>query len=587
MAIPDYFLQELKSRTDIVDVVSSYVNLKRSGKNWSGLCPFHGEKTPSFSVNTQGNYYNCFGCPAGGDVINFIMKIENLDYVEAVKFLADRAGLQMPSDAVDNSMYEQRKRIIEINKESARFFYNTLMSNEGAKGLNYFKNRGLSLKLITKFGLGYAPESRFALVNHLRKLGFKKDELVAANVAFMSKKGNPVDRFSGRVMFPIIDLRGDVVAFGGRALGDEKPKYINSSETAVYHKGSMLFAMNFAKNSTEKLILAEGYMDVISLHGAGFTGAIASLGTALTLEQAKIIAKYQNEITICYDSDQAGQLATQRAIPILRDAGLIVKVLTVPGGKDPDEFIKKNGDKGAEKFKILLDNCGNDLEYRFQKLKLEIDTNTPQGKVEYLTKSSEILAGLDNDIEKDIYSGRLSNEIGVDKSAILTQVAKFSKRKYNKEQKEKTRKLVAQLSGQGDKINPEKANNLKVANAEEALIAYIFANPDGISYCKTKIGPEIFCTSFARRVYTTLLGKDIGNSGISLTDISGDFTSEELQSITKIIVRHSEAVSSKADADIYIEMIKNEGAFSSDENIKNSDSQDLANFFDNLKKTKK
>lgn len=587
MAIPDYFLQELKSRTDIGDVVSSYVNLKRRGKSMLGLCPFHGEKTPSFNVNTENSYFYCFGCGAGGDVITFIMKMENLDYVEAVKFLADRAGMQMPTDGVDDSVAKLRTRVLEINRETARFFHKTLMSNEGLKGQAYFKNRGLSLKLIKTFGLGYAPESLFGLVNHLKSLGYKQEEMVAANVAFISRKGKPIDRFIGRVMFPIIDLRGNVVAFGGRALGDEKPKYINSSDTPVYHKSSGLFAMNFAKNSTEPMILAEGYMDVISLHGAGFTGAIASLGTALTVEQAKIIARYQKEVIICYDSDDAGQKATQRAIPILRNEGLSVKVLTVPGGKDPDEFIKKNGDKGAEKFQLLIDNCGNDLEYRFYKIKTEININSPQGKVEYLTKACEILASLDNDIEKDVYAGRLSQEISVDKSAILSQIDKYRKTKIKQAQKENNRKISQELSGQGDKINPEKAKNLKVANAEEALIAYIFANPDGIAYCKTKISPENFCTNFAKRVYSCVLGKDIGNSNINLSDISGDFNSEEMQAITKIIVKHSQTVSGRADADRYIYMIKNDGAFSSVENIKNADAEELANYFENLKNIKK
>ncbi|MBR4889149.1 MAG: DNA primase, partial [Clostridia bacterium] len=314
MPLPDSFLQELKARSDITDVISGYVTLKRRGRNHVGLCPFHNEKSPSFNIYPENGSFYCFGCGVGGDVITFIRRIENLDYMEAVRFLAQRAGLTVPENSVDDSMAQLRRRVLEVNRETARFFHTTLMSPEGKPGLDYFTRRGLSPATIRHFGLGYAPESRFALVNHLRSKGFTKDEMVQANVAFLSRNGNPVDRFTARAMFPIIDLRGNVVAFGGRILTNEKPKYINTSDTPVYHKSSGLFAMNFAKNeNSDTLILAEGYMDVIALHQAGFRTAIASLGTALTGEQARIIARYAKEAVICYDSDEAGQKAASRA----------------------------------------------------------------------------------------------------------------------------------------------------------------------------------------------------------------------------------------------------------------------------------
>ncbi|MFI3326356.1 MAG: DNA primase [Clostridia bacterium] len=587
MAIPDYFIQELKSRNDIVDVVSQYVTLKRSGKNYSGLCPFHGEKTASFSVNAQEGYFHCFGCHAGGDVITFIRRIENLEYIEAIKFLANRVGMQLPDDGYDDSLSKLRARLLEVNRETARFFYQTLMSPEGSRGLNYLKNRGLSLHTIKKFGLGYSPESRFGLVNHLKSLGYKKEEMEAANVAFLSRNGNPVDRFVGRVMFPIINLRGDVIAFGGRALGDEKAKYINTSDTVLFHKNKELFALNFAKNSKEKFILAEGYMDVISLHAAGFTGAVAALGTAFGAEQAKLIAKYRDEVILCLDSDQAGQNATQKAIVLLREAGLNVKVVVVPGGKDPDEFIKKNGDKGASMFKSLIEKSENDVEYRLEKIKREIDVNTPQGKIEYLTKACTIIASLENDIEKDVYAGILSEELKTDKSAILNQANKFAKTKLRQKQRENDKKISQELSGQADKINPDKAKNLKVANAEEALIAYVLSNPEGITYCREKINPENFCTSFGKRVYSTVLGKDIGNRSINLSDISGDFNIEEIDAITKTMVKFSGVLNSFADADRYIQIIKTEGTYSNADNIKNASPQELAQYISNLKNLKK
>ena len=368
-------MQDLKSRCDITDIVSSYVNLKRRGKNMVGLCPFHNEKSPSFNVYPENNSFYCFGCGAGGDVITFIRKIENLDYIEAVKMLADRVGLQMPEQGVDDSMSRLRQRVLEINRESARFFHSALLSPEGKPGLDYFARRRLPMKMIRHFGLGWAPESRFALVNHLRSKGYSEREMIAANVAVETRSGRAMDRFHARVMFPIIDLRGNVVAFGGRILTNEKPKYINTSDTPVYHKSSGLFAMNFAKNALEndRIILAEGYMDVISLHKAGIENAIASLGTALTAEQARIIARYAKEVVICYDSDEAGQKAAQRAIPILRGAGLLVRVMAVPGNKDPDEFINACGDEGAARFRRLIEQSGNDVEYRLAKLKSGYD----------------------------------------------------------------------------------------------------------------------------------------------------------------------------------------------------------------------
>lgn len=587
MALPDYFMQELKSRCDIADIVSSYVTLKRSGKNLLGLCPFHNEKSPSFHVNAENGYFHCFGCGAGGDVITFIRKIENLDYIEAVKLLAARAGMQMPDDGVDDSMSKLRARVLEINRETARFYHSCLLSPEGKPGLDYFIRRGMSMQLMKHFGLGYSPGSRFALVNRLKQMGYTNDELVQANVAFLSKNGNPVDRFHSRVMFPIIDLRGNVVAFGGRILTDEKPKYINTSDTPVYHKSSGLFAMNFAKNSGEQIILAEGYMDVISLHGAGFTGAIASLGTSLTTEQARIIARYAKEIIICYDSDEAGQKATQRAIPILRNAGLPVKVLSIPGNKDPDEFIRQGGRDGPVKFKALLEACGNDVEYRLEKLKRSYDVTTADGKVKYLTAAAEILGALENNIEREVYAGKLSMELQVDKSAILAQVNKNSKKASRQKEQQSQREIQKELSGLNDKVNPEKAGNLRIANAEEGMIAYLFSNPDGIGYFRDKLPPEKLCTEFGRRVYSYIMGKNIVGSGLSLSDFSGDFSEAELAAISRILARYAAARPNRQDAEEYRRLILQEAPFANIENIKNADMDDLSDYFKGLRDSKK
>ena len=371
MPFPDSFLQELKLRSDITEIASSYVNLKRHGRNMVGLCPFHGEKTPSFNIYTENGSFYCFGCGAGGDVITFIMKIENLDYVEAVKFLAQRAGMEMPENTYDDSLSKLRMRIYEANREAARFFHATLLSQRGQSGLNYLRGRALSDRTIRHFGLGFADDDWNSLCNHLKNKGFSEYEIYSANLAFKRKNGNGIyDRFVNRVMFPIIDLRGNVIAFGGRIMTDEKPKYLNTSDTPVFKKSENLFSLNNAKSSgTRTLILCEGYMDVIALNQAGFTNAVATLGTALTNEQAVLMKRYADEVIICYDADGAGQKATARAIQILRNAGLPIKILTVPSGKDPDEFIRSKGDNGPAAFKLLIEKCGNDIEYRLMKYK--------------------------------------------------------------------------------------------------------------------------------------------------------------------------------------------------------------------------
>ena len=332
MALPDDFLQELKSRSDIADVVSSYINLRHSGRTFSGLCPFHSEKTPSFHVYPENGSFYCFGCGAGGDVITFIRRIENLDYMEAIRHLAQRAGVSVPESDADQGLARAKGRILEINRETARFYHTQLMSEQGTLGREYLLGRSLTPQTIRHFGLGYAPDSRFTLVNFLSGKGYTPEELLQANVAVRASTGRVMDRFFARVMYPIIDLRGNVIAFGGRTLGDNKPKYLNTSDTLVFHKSTGLFAMNFAKNNAKDgLILAEGYMDVIALHQAGFTNAIATLGTALTTEQARLLARYTGEVFLCYDSDEAGQKASSRAIPLLRDAGLTVRVLSERG----------------------------------------------------------------------------------------------------------------------------------------------------------------------------------------------------------------------------------------------------------------
>ena len=588
MRLPESFLQDLKARTDLTELVSSYVNLRRSGRNLVGLCPFHRENTPSFNVYPENGSFYCFGCGTGGDVITFVRKIENLDYMEAVRFLAQRAGLTVPEEQVDDSMSRLRTRVLEINRETARFYHSVLLSPEGKPALDYLTGRGLTMKTIRHFGLGFSPAGRFSLVDHLRKKGYTEQELIQANVAFQSRSGRAMDRFYSRVMFPIIDLRGNVVAFGGRILTDEKPKYINTSDTPVYHKSSGLFAMNFAKNNGgEQLILAEGYMDVISLHQAGFTNAMASLGTSLTVEQARLMARYAKEVVICYDSDGAGQKAAARAIPMLREAGVLVKVLSVPGNKDPDEYIRSHGTEGHAYFKRLLDQCGNDVEYRLAKLKEGRNLNVPEDKVAYLTSAAELLATLESRIEQEVYASKLAGEMGVDKSAILTQINRQRKQRERQAARKQFREIQQELSAVRDPVNPEKSRHLRSANAEEALIAFLFAHPDQAQGVKNQVPPEKFSTAFTRRVYEAVLEKITEDRPLSLTDLTEDLTAEEISAVARLLAKRSSEIVATEDAAEYIQVILQEAGKLSEEELKNASNEDLMQQMQKLREMKK
>ncbi len=586
MPFPPEFLRELEDRCRIEDIAGKYVNLKRRGKNLLGLCPFHNEKTPSFNLYPGNNSYYCFGCGKGGGVINFVMEIEHLDFQDAVKWLAQRAGLQLPQEGMDSSMSRLRMRIMEINREAGRFFYKTLMSPQGQAGLDYFRGRGLDAAAIKRFGLGYAPEDWYGLVNHLRSKGYTVDEMVQADVARLSKKGKPFDRYRGRVMFPIFDLRGNVVAFGGRVLTDEKPKYINTSDTPVYHKSGGLFAMNLAKNTgSRQLILAEGYMDVIALHRAGFENAIASLGTSLTEEQARVIKRYADEAVICYDSDQAGQKATQRAIPILKKAGLRVKVVTVPGGKDPDEFMRNYGKDGPLRFKQLLEGGGSDVEYRLEKLRERFDLSTDQGRVRYLGEAAEqVLSKLLDPMEQEVYAGRLSQETGVDKRRILETVGRLAGRERRKEQRQLARSQMEVAAVEAG-ANPEKKDHLRAALAEEGLIAYLFLHQDKAGALKELLPPEKFVTAWNRRVYASLLGKTIHGTAV-LADLAGELTGEEMSDLSRMLAQHREAPPSGADAKEYIKILRGESARGGADWMKTASDGEMKEYMEELKRNK-
>jgi len=585
---PDSFLQELKLRSDITEIASSYVNLKRHGRNMVGLCPFHGEKTPSFNIYTESGSFYCFGCGAGGDVITFIMKIENLDYVEAVKFLAQRAGMEMPENTYDDSLSKLRMRIYEANREAARFFHATLLSQRGQSGLNYLRGRALSDRTIRHFGLGFADDDWNSLCNHLKSKGFSEYEIYSANLAFKRKNGNGIyDRFVNRVMFPIIDLRGNVIAFGGRIMTDEKPKYLNTSDTPVFKKSENLFSLNNAKSSgTRTLILCEGYMDVIALNQAGFTNAVATLGTALTNEQAVLMKRYADEVIICYDADGAGQKATARAIDILRNAGLPIKILTVPSGKDPDEFIRSKGENGPAAFKLLIEKCGNDIEYRLMKLKENYNLNTTDGKVAFLNEAVKIVATIESPIERDVFASKLCAELEIDKNAFLEQISKVKRRDRRENIKKENRQIQAELNGQSDKINREHYKKPRSSSAEEALLVYLINNPDYANSISERVTPDKFSNSLIKRYYEYVLSK-IKSGYEPLTSVSSDFNSDEVSYLYKLISTTIPAASTREAVEEYINVINEESNKLTSDKLADMSADDINDYIMKLKQNKK
>lgn len=499
----DLFIQQLKQYSDIERIISGYVPLSRKGRNLSGLCPFHSEKTPSFFVYPQTQSFYCFGCGAGGDVITFIRRIENLEYMEAVRFLAEKCGLTVPDSQQEDERAVQRRRILEINRETARFFHAQLMSEQGKQAYDYLTRRGRDRKIIRHFGLGYAPEGWRVLSDYLKSKGFTDEEMVAANVAVNSKRGSVYDRFRNRVMFPIIDLRGNVVGFGGRALDDQGAKYLNTSDTPVFKKSRNLFAMNFAKTSKQPgLILAEGYMDVIAIHQAGFDNAIATLGTALTDEQARLISQYTDKVILAYDSDGPGQAATKRAINIFDEVGVKVSVLSMTGAKDPDEFIQKYG---RERFAMLLDGSSNALEFELSKIRSRFDISTADGKVNFLKEACKLFAGIRNPVEREVYLTQIANELEIAPQAIHAQIKSLDKQALSRDrsrQRRDTDLYIGRMAAAKDDI--QRKVNLRYAMAEEGILYCLMKNPDFWKIVSARISEQDFVTDVNREIYRSM-----------------------------------------------------------------------------------
>ena len=533
MAIDSAFISELKFRCPIEEVIGGYVNLKRAGSRYVACCPFHNEKTPSFTVFTDTSSYYCFGCGAGGDVITFIMNRENLEYTDAVQLLADRAGLTMPQDrAVPQSSRRKRERMLEMHKIAARHFYKNLAAG-GNDAVKYIEKRGLNMQSVKRYGLGFAKDSFDDLKNLLAAQGYSLQEMTAAGLV-VSKNGSYYDKFRNRLMFPVIGLRGNVVAFSGRTLAEDGiPKYMNSPDTEIYHKGNILFGLNLAKDKNSgTLILCEGNIDVVMLAQEGFKNAVAPLGTAFTIDQARRIAQYADTVVIAFDSDSAGQKATNKAIDFLKTQGVSVRVLQLQGAKDPDEYIKTYG---KDRFAMLIDKSKTPTEYQIGKLRDKFDLSDTAQKMEYISQSAQIIADLPSEIEREIYSAALAKELEISAQTVKADVERRRKMTI------KTRRLKAvteeqrQMTGAADTVNRQRRDNLLASRAEETLIAILLRNPDLLNEITQNISDTDFVTDFNRQVFKFITDSLNNDSSVQNLSFNSVFDSAQTSKITFLL----------------------------------------------------
>ena len=573
-SLSDSFLQELRLKTDVVDLISSYVSLKKRGNTYVGLCPFHNEKTPSFTVyeNTQSFY--CFGCGAGGDGVSFMRKIENLDYIDAVKVLAQRAGMQMPDEGYDDSLSKKRRVILQINRETARFYHNYMMSEQGKVGLQYFLNRGLSQKTIRHFGLGYAPNNWDKLFKHLKSKGYDVSDMLTAGVVRKGEKGY-YDYFRNRVMTPIIDVRGNFIAFGGRVLDDSKPKYINTSDTLVYKKTNEVFGLNYAKDSgKDSLILCEGYMDVIAMHQAGFTNAVAGCGTALTNEQVRLLSRYAKEIILVYDNDEAGQKALNKAISLFDQVDVKISIPTLSGGKDPDEIIKN---LGRARFADMLENSSNEVEFAIMKLRRGFNLQTTQGKSQFASEAVKILANA-TPIERDLYLSRLADELGIEKRAFQAQLAEYRSRMAKSQKKREYNKIIDDDLRRTRKESFEADTSTVSLKAQARVIGLLMTYPDCYLLCND-LSPDEFTAGFYRKAYETVTQRIKDNLSLELIMFNEGFTDEEMGKFTQLVSVSQNSSNPKKEFTDCINVIDNEYKKQNLKNTSEMNDDDFRNFF--------
>ncbi len=554
MAFPESFLQELAARNDIVDVVSGYVRLtKKSGANLFGLCPFHSEKTPSFSVSPDKQIYHCFGCGKGGSVISFIMEIENLSFPDAVAFLARRAGMTIPEEEQDGAG-KKRQRLLSLNRDAARFFHEELKAPSGQIARDYLARRQLTGRTVTNFGLGFAPDTWDSLVRAMKALGYTEQELFDAGLVRHGKRGGVYDTFRGRLMFPVIDVRGNVIGFSGRILGDGEPKYMNTPETVVFSKSHNLFALNLAKKSKAGyIILAEGNVDVASLHQAGFDSAVASLGTSLTPEQARLLSRYTGEIVIAYDNDGAGQKAAQRAITLLEKLDLRVRVLRMDGAKDPDEYLRTFG---ADAFRNLLESSENHIDYRLETIRRKYDLAVDEQKVAFLREGSGMVAELPGEVQREVYAMRLAEMTGISLDAIKEQIRQMRARKLKAAKRDETRGQMRPVQ-QRQKRDGVRYDNPRSAAAEEGVVRILYQDP---ALFKT-VGapePEAFSSPELAHLYTVLREHAARGAPVSPAALGEALSPTELSLLTRIISESDDGSQRAKALEDYLKIINME-----------------------------
>ncbi len=581
----DDFLLKIRDENPIENVISGYIDLRRRGRNLVGLCPFHNEKTPSFTVYPETSSFYCYGCGAGGDVVSFIRNIENLDYLDAVKLLADRAGIKMPEDNYNDTTAELRRRIYEANREAARFFHKTLFKPEGKQQLDYLLGRGVSMEMIKHFGLGAAPDDWHALENHLRDKGFKRVELVAANLLRVSEKqpGKKYyfDAFRAKVMYPVIDLRGNVVAFGGRVLDNSKPKYINTSDTLVYKKSKELFALNFAKNGNDRrIILCEGYMDVIALHAAGFTNAVAGLGTALTPEQVSLVSRYADEVYLCYDSDEAGQKAVRAAMTLFSNTGVKLKVIRLKGGKDPDEIIREHG---KEAFNKLLAMSDNDIEYKISNIRDKYDIQSNDGKLQFLREVTMLLTHSDS-LERDVYALKLSDELGVSKDAILQQIRENQKKVNYKKQKTQYSEAQKQATEMEKNIDPQRVKNMRAAKAEDVILITLLNNASFYKALNGRLTSDLFVTPVNKELFTVIESRLLNGESLDISVLNQYLTNEQGSAVARLLSRQSMVSNTAGECEDCIAVLEDERRKRNVADVSSMSDDNLLAFFNSLRK---
>ena len=542
MRLPENFIQEVVERTDIEELIGRYVTLKRAGANLQGLCPFHSEKTPSFTVTPAKRMFYCFGCHAGGSAITFVQKAENLEFTDAVELLANRIGLPLPKTASLPSEQEgvSRKRVLEMNLEAAKFFRSCLFDPRyGAEGMEYLKGkRGLSEATIKHFGLGFAPNGFGMLTDHMHRLGYTDEELQTAFLCGKSQKtGRSYDYFRNRIIFPIIDPLGNVVAFGGRVMDDSKPKYLNTSDTPAFRKSNHLFALNFAKNCcAEQMILCEGYMDVIALHAAGFEYAVATLGTAITPNHARIFSKYTKKVIISYDSDQAGQNAANKAMQILGEVGMEVRVLKLSGAKDPDEYIQKFG---ADRFRRVLEESRTGFEYKLESILSKYDLELGSDKIRASSEICEMIAGYHSPVERAVYQAHVAKRLGLGEDVIKNSVERIRQKRVAEHRSKESREAQASIKNFGDRINPDSARDPKAAAAEESVLGLLLIFGEyrrAVADGTIALGAEDFVTSFHRSVFEKMMEMERSEYGFRFELFGENFSPDEVGRIQKMEV---------------------------------------------------